>query len=303
MLTEAHVHAVPATADAFPRDPAGLPEARRPAVVELADGVAVGLRIAPVAKRIGEGTVGMLAFGGSVPGPTLRVRQGSEVVVHVKNDGDLPQTVRFHGVGPHNRHGGSHRTQAPMAGGSFAYRLTFPDPGVYWYHPHVRDDDAQELGLYGAIVVEPAGDGYWAPANRELAVTLGDAPDGDLLLVNGETGLRLDAQVGEVVRLYLVNAARARVLNLSLHNARMKLVGGDAGRVEQEAFVDEVPLAPSERAVVDVLFDRPGLATLEHHQPGRCYPLGRATIGAAPAVPSFAAEFAALRRRAWLEVD
>ena len=36
----------------------------------------------------------------------------------------------------------------------------------------------------------------------------------------------------------------------------MKLVGGDSGRYERETFVDEVLLAPSERAVVDVLFDR-----------------------------------------------
>ena len=38
----------------------------------------------------------------------------------------------------------------------------------------------------------------------------------------------------------------------------MKLVGGDSGRVEHEAFVHEVMLAPSERIVVDVLFDQPG---------------------------------------------
>ena len=40
--------------------------------------------------------------------------------------------------------------------------------------------------------------------------------------------------------------------------ARMKLVGGDSGRYEREEFVDSVILAPSERAVVDVLFDEPG---------------------------------------------
>ena len=38
----------------------------------------------------------------------------------------------------------------------------------------------------------------------------------------------------------------------------MKLVGSDSGRYERETFVDEMLLAPSERAVVDVLFDAPG---------------------------------------------
>ena len=41
----------------------------------------------------------------------------------------------------------------------------------------------------------------------------------------------------------------------------MKLVGGDSGRYEHETFVDEVLLAPSERAIVDVLFDSPGVFT------------------------------------------
>jgi hypothetical protein len=48
---------------------------------------------------------------------------------------------------------------------------------------------------------------------------------------------------------------------------RLKLVGGDSGRCEREEFVEGVVLAPSERAVVDVLFDRPGELHLEHHTP------------------------------------
>jgi len=38
----------------------------------------------------------------------------------------------------------------------------------------------------------------------------------------------------------------------------MKLIGGDSGRYEREEFVEEAVLAPSERAVVDVLFTDPG---------------------------------------------
>jgi FtsP/CotA-like multicopper oxidase with cupredoxin domain len=141
----------------FPTDPSGLPEARRPEVVEPSDGEEFDLRIAPVAKRLGEATVRMLAYNGSIPGPTLRVRQGSRLVVNVVNEGDLEATVHWHGLRLENRYDGTAETQPPMpVGGSFTYRLDFPDPGVYWYH-HIREDYAQEMGLYGNIVVIPEG--------------------------------------------------------------------------------------------------------------------------------------------------
>ena len=62
------------------------------------------------------------------------------------------------------------------------------------------------------------------------------------------------------MRFYLTNTANTRVFKVALPGARMKLVGGDSGRCEREEFVDEVVLAPSERVVVDVLFDKPGRA-------------------------------------------
>ena len=58
----------------------------------------------------------------------------------------------------------------------------------------------------------------------------------------------------------------------------MKLVGGDSGRYEHETFVDEVLLAPSERAVVDVRFDTPGTTPIEHRTPGRTYTLGTVEV-------------------------
>ena len=63
--------------DSFPTDLAGAPDARPTASFDLADGQAFDLGIAPVAKTIGDATVRMLAYNGSIPGPTLRVRQGS----------------------------------------------------------------------------------------------------------------------------------------------------------------------------------------------------------------------------------
>ena len=161
--------------DHFPSDTKGLQEAGAPESVELADTDQFDLRIAPVAKQLGDATVRMLAYNGSIPGPTLRVRQGSELTVEVTNEAILRTPCIGTGCGWRMRFDGTTETQAPMPiGGSFSYRLAFPDPGIYWYHPHIREDYGQEMGLYGNIVVEPAEPDYWPPANRELALTLDD---------------------------------------------------------------------------------------------------------------------------------
>jgi FtsP/CotA-like multicopper oxidase with cupredoxin domain len=162
--------------DTFPTEVEGVAEATRPVVRELADGDVLSLRIAPVAKRLGDTTVRMLAYNGSIPGTTVKVRQGSEIVVQVTNDGDLDTTVHWHGLRLENRYDGvPHETQVPIpVGGSFTYRLKFPDAGLYWYHPHIREDYGQELGLYGNIVVVPEEPDYWPPVHRDVVLTLDD---------------------------------------------------------------------------------------------------------------------------------
>src|SRR6185437_9781114 len=84
--------------DTFPTGVEGLVEATGPATLELADGNVLDLRIAPVTKRLDDATVRMLGYNGSIPGPTLRVRQGSDILVNVRNDGDLETTVHWHGL-------------------------------------------------------------------------------------------------------------------------------------------------------------------------------------------------------------
>src|SRR3954452_2719592 len=304
----------------FPIETAGLPAAHPVEWLELADGDVVDLRIGPVAQHLGDATVRMLAYNGSVPGPVLRVQQHSTLVVNVFNEGDLEDTVHWHGLRLDNRFDGTHETQASMPiGGRFTYRIEFPDPGVYWYHPHIREDYGQEMGLYGNILVVPSEDDYWPPAHREELLTLDDVlvEDGRVasfsrsettyaamgrygneLLVQGDSDLSLDAKSGEVVRFYLTNTANTRVFNVALPGVRMKLVGGDSGRVEHEQFVESVVIAPSERVVVDVLFDEPGELTLEHRTPDRTYRLATIRVSDEAAAPSLAEQFNALRDNA-----
>jgi FtsP/CotA-like multicopper oxidase with cupredoxin domain len=116
---------------------------------------------------------------------------------------------------------------------------------------------------------------------------------GNVMLVAGDADLQLEAKRGEVVRFYLTNTANTRVFNVTLPGAQMKLVGADAGRYEHEEIAEEVLLAPSERAVVDVLFADAG--ELEHRTPDRTYRLAAIALAEEQAEPSYAEEFARLR--------
>ena len=240
-------------------------------LIELADGDELKLEIVPVKKKIGDATVRMLAYNGSVPGPTLKVPQGATIAIPVTNHGDIEATVHWHGLRLENRYDGTHDTQAPIpVGESFTYQVHVPDPGAFWYHPHIREDYGQELGLYGNILVTPSEADYWPPANRELLLTLDDilieegqiaafresetthvamGRFGNVMLVAGEADLSLEARRGEVVRFYFTNTANTRVFNVTLPGVQMKLVGADAattnGRSWSRRFCSRRPSVSS----------------------------------------------------------
>jgi FtsP/CotA-like multicopper oxidase with cupredoxin domain len=304
----------------LPRDTEGLPDARKTELVELADGDEFDLEIIPVKKQIGDATVRMLTYNRSVPGPTLRVPQEATITVHVTNHGDLDATVHWHGLRLENRYDGTHETQAPIpVGETFTYEVSVPDPGAFWYHPHIREDYGQEMGLYGNILVTPSESDYWPSPNRELALTLDDvliedgqiAPFreeetthvamgrfGNVMLIAGESDLELEAKRGEVVRFYFTNTANTRVFNVAVPGAEMKLVGADAGHYEREELVEEVLLAPSERVVVDVHFPEAGEIELEHRTPERTYRLAGVSVSEETPEQSFGGGFRQLRMNA-----
>src|SRR5687767_12578383 len=124
MNTSHTMHHDHATNDQFSRDTAGLPAATPTQITEVADGETFDLVAAPVRKTVGGTDVRLLAYNGSVPGPTLRVRQGSTVTVNFANQADLENTVHWHGLRLENRFDGTHQTQAPVpVGGTFSYRV------------------------------------------------------------------------------------------------------------------------------------------------------------------------------------
>jgi hypothetical protein len=130
--------------DLFPTDTAGLAPVSRPSDIRLADGDNLRLSIGPVRKDLRTDDPGptaelrMLAYNGSIPGPTLHVRQGSAITVDVRNDGDVETTVHWHGLRLENRYDGvPHETQEPIpvggvsTGPSWSSRPT-PATGLRW---------------------------------------------------------------------------------------------------------------------------------------------------------------------------
>ncbi len=253
-----------------------------------------------VTKDVGGKPMRMLAYNGSIPGPTIRVNEGDEVTIRFVNNTDMPTLFHSHGVRMENKFDGSQSVQSDiLPGESFEYKLKFADPGVMWYHPHVREDKQQNMGLYGNFVVTPKDPNFWPQVDGEETLFLSDvliegeqiAPYsdkfvthalmgrfGNTLLANGEVSHVINAAPGEVYRLYVTNAATVRPFNFAVKGAKMKLVGGDNGRYEKETFVESVVVAPSERAVLDVHFPEAGTYALENRTPTKAYELGRISV-------------------------
>ncbi|MGH7582147.1 MAG: multicopper oxidase family protein [Gemmatimonadales bacterium] len=317
-------------------DPATLPLARPTHVVELRNGDTLDLAARLVRRVIRSDTFVMYGFNGEVPGPLISVPQHATIVVRYHNAIDLPTTVHWHGLRQDNRDDGVPGvTQDAVApGGDFVYHVFFPDAGIYWYHPHVREDIEQAMGLFGNMLVRSPEADYYSAVNERQVLVLDDllvnddslipfgkeGPDfslmgrlGNVLLVNGEPDYRLHVHQGAVVRFFLTNTASSRTWNVSFGGAPIKLVASDMSRFEREEMTPSVVIAPAERYVVEVHFDHPGTYPLLNavqainHYIGEFVPevdtIGVVTVDSMPARPSHAAAFRVLRTNAEVAAD
>ena len=304
----------------LPATDAPLPNADSNEVLRLKDGDIIDLDAELVRRTINGQTFTMYSYNGQYPGPLIEVSRGSEIMVRFTNHLPDSTSIHWHGIRLENAFDG-----VEGVSDAFTYKVRFPDAGIYWYHPHIREDIQQALGLYGNILVRQPG--ARIPANREQILMLQDLLVGDaglipwgqespthalmgrfgnVLLVNGEPNYRLSVRRGEVVRYYLTNASSTRTLNVSFPGARMKVVAADAGPFEHEAWVESVVIAPAERYVLHVRFDTPGQVALVNkvialdHLFGRFFPLvdtlGVVTVSRDPVRNDLRASFDALRR-------
>ncbi len=183
-----HVVASPATASGTPYDAARLPnpEVAAPVGKREPQLIKQEIEIQEVVGYVDEGVAFQFwTFGGTIPGPMLRVRVGDTVELTLKNpaESETSHNIDLHAVtGP----GGGASATLIDPGESATFRFKALNPGVYVYHcatapiPHHIS-----AGMYGLIVVEPE-EGL-PPVDREFYVM-----QGDLYLegARGEKGLR-----------------------------------------------------------------------------------------------------------------
>jgi FtsP/CotA-like multicopper oxidase with cupredoxin domain len=234
----------------------------------------VRLSSAEAAVRIGGRDATVLAYNGSLPGPTLALRPGDRLEVALENGLDAMTNLHVHGMHVSPTGNGDNVLLAIESGDTFDYAYDLPadhPPGIYWYHPHHHQTTADQVaaGLYGAIIVE---DPEPIAVTRERVLVISDlsldsagrvAPasardrmlgrEGELVLVNGQLAPTLSARPGERERWRVVNACSSRYLSLRLDGQSLQLLGMDSGRSAEPKPVDEVRLAPGNRA--DLLVD------------------------------------------------
>ena len=259
---------------------ANVPEVQPTQVVELNDGDTFNLTASIVKQEVGNRTVKRLAYNGQIPGPVLKVQKGAKVTVNFINNIDMQTSMHSHGLrGDWQMDGAVPITPAIAVGESFSYELEFPDTGVFWYHPHVREDYQQEMGLYGNMIVEE--DGYWNEADQEEYLIVDDILEdgdftegvvtntlmgrfGDTLLINDKEDYNFTVKQGEITRAYITNVANTRTFQLEFEGALMKLVGGDVGRIEKEEIIEHQTIGTAERYVIELYYDTPGTYVIDH---------------------------------------
>jgi FtsP/CotA-like multicopper oxidase with cupredoxin domain len=242
--------------------------------------VEVTITAAPARLSLVPGTQSdAFAYNGRVPGPTLELREGDNVIVHFRNNLPVPTTIHWHGVHIPVAADGSPFYPVPPGG---TYDYVFPvqrgTAGTYWYHPHPDHASGYQIakGLFGAIIVRAADDPLPASLTEKVLILAdnrflrGGAIDvhemhpsgmaspgnhidevngreGPVLFVNGQVMPTLTIRSGEVQRWRILNTSAARVYRLSLGGHTLLHVGDDGGLFEKPIETKEIILANSER--------------------------------------------------------
>ncbi len=254
----------------------------------FATGIMEDLSAAPAHAMIapdGYDPTPVWAYGGSVPGPAIRVPQGGRIGRRLLNGLEQATSVHWHGIRIDNAMDGvpGLTQEAVPPGGTFDYGFTVPDAGTYWYHPHNRTWEQLARGLYGALVVEEADP---LPVDRDEVLLIDDwRLDGDATIhesfgqmhdwahggrlgnwvtVNGQGEYAQPVRQHERLRLRLVNVANARIFPLEMMGIEAHLIALDGMPLEVPQRVERLGLGPAQRAdlIVDVVAEEGTMARI-----------------------------------------
>jgi FtsP/CotA-like multicopper oxidase with cupredoxin domain len=220
------------------------------------------------------------AYGGAIPGPLLKVRQGGELKLRFANKLAQPTTLSFPGLRASNAAVGvGGLTQERLRPGASAeIRFAAPDAGFNLYLPHagVSDTAQQGRGLFGPIIVEEAvkpdvdldaaivlsdwnsdANGQIRDDFSDIAAGRGNGRRGSLVFANGAAApMKLSAAPGARVRLRLGNAATARLAVVAIEGAKTVIVAVDGQPSEPfEPLNNQFPMGPGAR--FELMVDMP----------------------------------------------
>lgn len=206
-------------------------------------------------------------YNGRVPGPTLRCTEGDRIRIHFSNFGSHPHTIHFHGIHPFEMDGVSGAGPGEIAPGeSFTYEFDAEPFGCHLYHCHAIPLKRHiHKGLYGAFIVDPPGG---RPPAREFMMMMNGFDtnfDGgnEIYAVNtvGHEYARrpIPVQVGELVRIYLINITEFDLIN-SFHLHAEFFDYYDHGTTLEPTLrtVDTIMQAQAQRGILEFRYRWPG---------------------------------------------
>jgi FtsP/CotA-like multicopper oxidase with cupredoxin domain len=209
--------------------------------------------------------VDAMGFNGTVPGPEIRVNEGDEVRIIVRNELSQPTTMHLHGVTlPNGMDGVPYITQDPiLPGGFFTYEFEVVDPpGMYVYHSHFNPE--RRRGPCGAFSSSQGGTG---PGVRGVGVEhlFSGRPDGYVLNGKDFPGTQpIVAELGDDVLIHLSNDG-AQIHPMHLHGYHFQVVAQDGFVLEQPYMADTLAVAPGDRFDILVKAEYPGVWAYHCH--------------------------------------
>ena len=235
----------------------------------------VTLRAEPTDVAWKDGTRYAYTYNGTTPGPTLRLRPGDRLVVHLENHLDDDTNLHTHGlhVSPDGVADNVFARVSPGQSRTYVYEIPLDHrSGIFWYHPHAHGTVAKQVaaGLAGAIVITDQLDELPEIASSTERIwiladpPIGDGPDifgagpmermvgreGTTILVNGIELPDVASEAGTLERWRLLNASSSRYYRLALDGHELHVIASDGGRLSEPVAVDEILLAPGERVEV-----------------------------------------------------